>query len=475
MKKGKAKNVHMVGIAGAGMSALAVLLKHAGFKVTGSDENVFEPVAGYLRRNKISFRTGHRANNIPKNAELVIVGKHAGLSAEENPEVRRAFKIGLPVKSMPEILAELAQGKESIVVAGSFGKSTLAALTAWCLDYAKRKPSYFIGASPIDLKFSAKLGAGREFVIEGDEYPSANWDRRSKFLHFSPATVILISALHDHVNIFPTEKSYVETYKKLVAKIPRSGLLVYAKHGKNNEKIARYAKCKTISYGFEAPARQSLGVGGDWYAQNIKYGKLTSFDLCHKGKKVVKVETKLLGKHNVENIVGAAAVLLEQKKISAGVFARAVKNFKGIKRRIELKNPKGKIPVYDIFGSSYEKTRAGIEALNLHFPGKRIVAVFEPHAFSWRNKKFLPWYKNIFKGVGVVIMLPAVSRGKKDKMELDTKEIWAEAKKHFPIHTVKTKQETQKILKKIVRKGDVIALVSSGPMLGLTESVPKLF
>ncbi len=473
IKNRQKEKVHLIGIAGSGMSALAVLLKEAGFRVSGSDENVFEPIAGYLRRNKISLQNNHRPQNIPPDVKLVIIGKHTGLAAEENMETRAALRRKLVIKSLPEMLAILSAKKENLVVVGSFGKSTMTALLAWCLHYAKRHPSYFIGALPLDLKNSSHLGTGKEFVLEGDEYPSANWDKSSKFLHYSPNAVILISAEHDHVNIFPTEKAYVAPYKKLVSKIPKDGFLVYALHGKNNKEVIKFAKCKKISYSSEAPARQSPGVGGDWYAQDIKHSKITSFELCRNRKKIIKIETKLLGRHNIENIVGAAALLLESKKMTPQTFARAVKNFHGIQRRIELLNPKGQVPVYDVFGSSYEKARAGLEALRLHFPGKKIVAVFEPHAFSWRNKKFLHWYKDIFRGVSKVIMLPAMSRGPRGPGEIGTREIWREAKKHFPIQTAKTEKEALASLLKIIHKNDVVALISSGPMLGLTKTLPR--
>ncbi len=479
--KNKTENrVHLIGICGAGMSALAVLLKEAGFRVSGSDQDVFEPISGYLRKNKIKFSKTHSEKNIPKGVKLVVIGKHAGLSAEDNPETREALRRKMEIKSLPEMLALLSAKKENLIVAGSFGKSTLTALLAWTLAQAHKDPSYFIGAVPIDFKNSAHLGKGEEFVLEGDEYPSANWDKTSKFLHYRPAAALLVSARHDHVNIFPTEKSYLEPYKKLVAKIPKRGLLVYSKNGKNTAKVVKSAKSKKISYGFG-------NKKADWYAQNVEWGRVSYFDLMRRGKKIIRIQTRLMGRHNVENIVGAAALLLEQKKMSPAVFARAVKNFNGIKRRIELRNPKGKIPVYEGFGSSYEKTRAVFDALHLHFPKKRIIAIFEPHAFSWRNKKFLHWYKNIFRGVGEVILLPATSRGKRGPGELGTPEIWREAKKHFPIHTARGEKEALKILKKIVKRdparnashsdagGDVIALVSSGPMFGLTESAPKLF
>ena len=246
------------------------------------------------------------------------------------------------------------------------------------------------------------------------------------------------------------------------------GLLIYSLQGKNNGAIARSASGRQIRY--SADDNQA-----DWYGENIKYGKITSFDLMRNGEKVAKVKTRLLGRHNIENIVGAGATLLEEEKMTPQAFARAVEKFNGIHRRIELKNPKAQIPVYEIFGSSYDKTRAGYEALRLHFPKKRIITVFEPHAFSWRNRTFLPWYKNIFEGMDEVIMLPAVSRGKNAQDQLETKDIWEETRKYFPIHTATTEKETLTLLKKIAKKGDVVALVSSGPMLGLTESVPKLF
>ena len=352
-------------------------------------------------------------------------------------------------------------------MAGSFGKSTLTALVSWCLIKARRDPSYFIGALPVDLKNSSHLGKGKEFVLEGDEYPSSNWDNSSKFLHLNPASVILISGEHDHINIFPTEKSYMEPYQQLVAKIPKSGLLIYSKNAKNAKAISKSAKCRTVSYSL-------YDKKADWYGTNIKYGATSSFDLMHHGKKIVEIKTKLLGKHNLENIIGAGALLLENKKINPQTFAKAIISFQGIKRRIELLNKKGSVSVYEGFGSSYEKTRAIFDAFKLHFPERRIVAVFEPHAFSWRNRKFLKWYKDVFKDVAEVVMLPAISRGKLSPNQLTSEKIWGEAEKHALVHRAQSGKEALGILKKILKKEDLVALVSSGSLLGLSKSVPKL-
>lgn len=467
----KNKTAHLIGICGAGMSALAILLKESGYKVTGSDEGFYEPILSYLKKNKINFYKKYAKENIPKNVDLIVIGKHAGLVPEINQEVKQAFilqKKGVEVKSLPEALAQISVEKNNIVVAGSYGKSTCSALLSWCLMQNKKDPSYFIGAVPIDFSQSSHLGAGAEFILEGDEYPSANWDNTSKFLHFNPSSVLLISGEHDHINVFPTEESYTEPYKKLVEKIPATGLLVYSFEGKNNKEIKKYTKARTVSYALN-------NKNSDYYAENIKYGLQTSFILIHKGKKITNIKTKLLGNHNIENIIGAGALLLENKTITATQFSKAVKNFQGIKRRIELISSKSSIPIYEGFGSSYEKTKVVFNALILHFPKKRIITVFEPHTFSWRNRGALKWYKDIFDGVGEVILLPPPTAGKNTHDQLTFDEIYKEIKKHVSVQKATTEKEALAIIKKITKKGDLIALVSSGSLLGLTKSIPKLF
>lgn len=449
------------------MSALAVLLKEAGWKISGSDENFYEPVLGYLKKNKIKFYKKYSGGNIPKDADLIIIGKHAGLVQEKNVEVKKAFESGKKIKSLPEVLALLSKNKENLIVAGSFGKSTCTALLTWCLLKAKKDPSYFIGAVPMNFDKSSHLGKGKEFVLEGDEYPSSNWDNTSKFLHFNPSSVLLISAEHDHINVFPTERSYKEPYKLLVAKIPKKGLLVFSFEAKNTREIRKYAECKTANYALD-------NKKADWYAKNIRYGIETSFDLIHKDKKVIRIKTRLLGNHNIENIIGSGAMLLEQKIIKPQEFANAVGNFEGIKRRIELKTKNSLIPVYEGFGSSYEKTKVIFDALILHFPKKKIMAVFEPHTFSWRNRGALKWYKNIFDGVEEVILLPPPSQGKNTHDQLTFDEIFNEIKKHNSVHKAEKEKDALALLKKITKKDDIIVLVSSGSLYGLTASVPKL-
>ena len=464
----KQNHVHFIGICGKGISALAFMFKQKGWKVTGSDEGFYEPVLGLLKKNNISFFTGYKANHIPAGADMIVIGKHAKLVPEENEEVAAAFASGIPIKSLPEALGELAQKTNNTIVAGSFGKSTVTSLLSWCLAASKRDPSYFIGAVPFGFKTNAYLGKGKDFVMEGDEYPSANWDGRSKFLHLNPKNVILISGEHDHVNVFPTEASYVKPYKQLMKLLPSDGLLIACQGGKNINSIIKNASCRIVMYGLDKKAT--------WSAANINYGLTTKFDLTKNGKKVTTLETSLLGEHNIENIIGVSAFILEKKLMTTQILQKAIKSFKGVSGRIDLKNKKtSDILVYEGFGSSYPKARSVFDALKLHFPNKRIISIFEPHTFSWRNRDAIKWYDDVFQGVSEVILLPPPDHGAHSHDQLSYAEIFKAIKKHVPVQQAGTEKEALKIVKKVTKKGDIVVLISSGSLLGLTNSIPKLF
>jgi len=463
----KTKKAHLIGICGKGMSGLALLLKQKGYKITGSDEGFYDPVASLLKKNGIKFTPFHSPSNIPKDANLIVIGKHAKLSLEENEEVKTAFRSGIEIQSLPETLGELAKNTENTVIAGSFGKSTVTALLAWCLKNSKKDPSYFIGAVPFGFKTNAKLGKSKHFIFEGDEYPSSNWDTKSKFLHLHPKNLILISAEHDHINVFPTEKDYIQPYKKLVSLLPKDGILVVSKEGKNIDKVTKDAKCKIISYGFD---KKSI-----WYPKNIVYREKTSFDLFKGKNKIINLETSLLGKHNVGNIVGASAFLLEKKLITPRELQKSIRNFKGISGRLDLKTKKSSVLVYEGFGSSYAKAKSVFDSLQLHFPNKKLITVFEPHTFGWRNAENKKWYKDIFNTSSKVLVLPPPKHGAKTHQQMDFSEIVKEIKKNKKeVYKIKNEKEALGILKKMVKKDDIIVLISSGPLFGLTASVPKL-
>jgi len=335
------------------------------------------------------------------------------------------------------------------------------------LKNSKKDPSYFIGAAPFGLKNNAHLGKSKYFIFEGDEYPSANWDSKSKFLHLRPKNLILISAEHDHINVFPTEKDYLQPYKELISLLPKDGLLVVSKEGKNINKVITGAKCKIINYGFD---KKSI-----WHPENIIYGEKTSFDLFKGKNKIINLKTSLLGKHNVENIIGAATFLLEKKLITPKELQKSIRNFKGISGRVDLKTKKSSVLVYEGFGSSYSKARSVFDSLKLHFPNKKLIAVFEPHTFGWRNAENKKWYKDIFNTSSKVLVLPPPEHGAKTHQQMDFSEIVKEIKKnHKEVYKTENEKKALEILEKIVKKDNLVVLVSSGSLFGLTASVPKL-
>ena len=462
------RKVHLIGICGKGMSGLAIMLKQKGYIVSGSDEGFYEPVAGLLKKNKIKIATPHRIENIPADADFIIIGKHAKLVPETNAEVKQAFASGVPIKSLPEAIGDLLGGKENTVVVGSFGKSTMTALITHILRESKLDPSYFIGAVPLGFKQNAHLGKGKNFILEGDEYPSANWDSTSKMQYMNPTNAVLTSGEHDHINVFPTEESYIAPFEKFVKLLPKNGLLVACKDGKNVVSIAKKSKSKVVYYGIHEV--------NSYHAENIVYSMNTTFDLYNKNKKIISLQTSMLGRHNIENIIGASAFVLEKKLVSVAELQKAIKNFKGLSGRIDLKPAKSSVLVYEGFGSSYAKAKSVFEALSLHYPEKRLITVFEPHTFSWRNEQAKAWYNDVFDSSNIVLILPPPGHGANTHNQMSQDDIVKIVKEHKGpnVYAPKDEGEALAILKNILKPEDLISLITSGSLFGLTASIPTL-
>jgi UDP-N-acetylmuramate: L-alanyl-gamma-D-glutamyl-meso-diaminopimelate ligase len=458
------KKAHFIGIAGKGMSATALLLREQGYEISGSDEGFYPPVSDYLEQAGVTFAHGYKKENIPADADLIVIGKNAKLVQESNEEVAAAFASGIPIKSFPDILEGLSAGKETIVVAGSYGKSTCTALVAHCLVRAGKDPSFFIGEIARGFAAHAHLGASDVFVLEGDEYPSSNWDATSKFLHYNPRSVLLTSATHDHVNVYPTHDDYLKPFEQLVSVLPQDGLLAV-----NDELFARAIaekySGKRVEYG--------LAAHNEWHAANIVYGLPTTFDLIHKGKKVAALSTTQLGAHNVENIVGVAALLLSKHLLTPEELAAGVASFEGVKRRMELLSPQSKVPVLEGFGSSFEKALSAIAAMRLHFPARRLVIVFEPHTFTWRNRAALALYDSVFDGADKVYIYEPATQGAATHAQLSQGEI-VERVRAAGMDTVAL-HDGESGLQTILADtsdNDAILLLTSGDLGGLIKSLP---
>lgn len=452
---------YFLGIAGAGVSALASILVSEGHEVTGSDEAAFPPVSTYLDRLGVRYATSFSAANVPADTDVAIIGTSAKLHGGENPELTEIKRRGIPHYTFAEYLGLHTRERENIVVAGSFGKSTLTAMLAHMLVSAGRKPGWFIGAIPLDLDRTGETGADAQMILEGDEYVVSMEDHRSKFLLYNVQHTLLSSIVHDHVNMFPTFDSYVEPFRKLVANTP--GLLVAARQYETVREIA--GGRDVVWYGLEK--------GEGYSAEEIVIGEISRFTLVTPKGERIPLETELLGLHNIENLVGASALLLERRLVTAADLQRSVPNFRGVARRLDKKTVHSRVPVYEGFGSSYEKARSAIEAIQLHFPSRPLVVVFEPHTFSWRNADALAWYDTVFEGVTRVLMLPPPEHGAGAHRQLSFAEIidrTCAAK--VDAAPMANAGAVMADLDASLKGDEVVLLLSSGPLDGLVDRLP---
>ena len=458
---------HFIGIAGKGMSATALLLKQMGVRISGSDEGFYPPVSDYLKSADIAFAKGYRKENIPDDADVIIIGKNAKLQPETNEEVRAAFASGKLVRSFADIVHDMTLSSDNVVVAGSYGKSTCTALLAWCLRTAKKDPSYFIGEVTNGFECYAQRGQGSVFVLEGDEYPSSNWDSTSKFLRYNARNVLLTSATHDHVNVFPTHADYLVPFRALLDALPPAGVLVACGSEQHARALVQATGRPAVFYALDDRAL--------WHADNIARSARTDFDLMRGSEKVVRLSTRHLGNHNIENIVGVSAMLLEKGLLAPDELYAGVGSFMGVKRRMELLSASSTVPVYEGFGSSYEKARSAIAAVKLHYPGRRLMVVFEPHTFTWRNREALAAYDDVFDGAAKILIYEPASQGAGSHAQLTHDEIVDRVRSaKYDAEAIVDPDEALQRLNGILETDDVVLLLTSGELGGLIKTIPKL-
>lgn len=482
------KKIHFIGICGAGMSAVAKLCQDMGMQVSGSDEGFYPPISEYLLENNLKFIKGHSKNNLLDengllNVDIIVIGKHAKLVPEENEEVAFAFELKnenkIQIYSFPEVLQKITDGswgdsRENILCVGSFGKSTTTSLMAHLLEYNKKDVGYFIGAAPFTPKTNAHIGTHKNFILEGDEYPSSNWDNTSKFLHLNAHDLLLTALAHDHVNIFKTHEDYKEPFFKLIKQIPTDGIVMLCIDDSNIkeelDKIKTFCS-KVLTYSLN-------NTNADYYATEIVFGETTKFNLNNFGT----LETTLLGRHNIQNVVGVCALLLEKKLLTFDEIKLALKSFAGVKRRLDLLTASSKqVKIYEGFGSSYDKARAAIEAITLHYPNKDLVILFEPHTFSWRNLDAISWYDDVFKEAKKIFVYQPPLHGAATHNQLTQTQIVnriLESKHNNnlqEVYSIVDKDTGIKlVLENLDLQKDIILILTSGDMGGIIKELPDL-
>lgn len=452
------KHIHFIGICGVAMSALAIAFQKNNWRVTGSDAGFFPPISTRLKDHKIDFYPGWHPEKMG-NPDLVVIGP---VASSHNPERLMVEEKKIPYKSYPETIAEYFVKKNSIVCAGTYGKTTSAALLSWILKKNNYNPSYMFGGITLNNFDSARFVDSDWNVLEGDEYKSANWDNQPKFVHYSPTHLLLTSIIWDHADMYPTEEAYEEAFRNLVAMAPDRGLIVACD---NVEKIVQLSNCQIIKYG--------AGQKNDYWYSNIQQTKNgLSFDINH-DKQVYSVSSPMLGGYQAENITGCFA-MAHAIKIPPEQIIVSIASCPGLKRRLE-KRYEGAITVFDDIGHSPTKARSALSTLRKIYSGK-IFAIFEPNTGN-RHPQSIPGYNNAFAEANEVI-IPTLTKLKKDQNNanepFDGKKI-AEiiSKTHRQAQFIEDDEDLVTYLSQTTNSGDVIVFLGSHGFRGMIESLIK--
>jgi UDP-N-acetylmuramate: L-alanyl-gamma-D-glutamyl-meso-diaminopimelate ligase len=388
--------VHLVAICGTGMGALAGLLKEAGHEVQGSDRAFYPPMAERLQAWGIPTMQGFDPAHLEPDTDLVIVGN---VCRKDNPEALAALQRGLKVMSFPQALSEFfIAGKSSVVVAGTHGKTTCAALLSYVLVEAGLDPSFLVGGIPQNFGKSFHLGQGEVFVVEGDEYDTAFFDKRPKFIHYRPKIVVLTAVEFDHADIYRDMQAYRAAFTSLLSLLPVDGVLVACADDPEVTTLASSAPCRVVSYG--------LGPGATWSAADIQSSEdATRFSLIREGSRVATVTLPLAGRHNVANTLGVL-VVAEALGMDVKKAAGYLPGFAGVARRMQVRGVVDGITVIDDFAHHPTKVRETVRAIRARYPRSHLVAVFEPRTASSRRKVFQEDYPASFASADEVVLVP---------------------------------------------------------------------
>jgi UDP-N-acetylmuramate: L-alanyl-gamma-D-glutamyl-meso-diaminopimelate ligase len=371
--KNEPQHFHFMGICGTAMGSVAAALHERGFKITGSDENVYPPMSIFLQKKGIALKEGYRAENIPAGADVVVIGN---AMKRGNPEVEAVLNRKLFYLSLPEVLKNyFLRGKHNLVVTGTHGKTTTTALLTWIMEKAGCTPGYLIGGIPKDLGQGARLNDGKYFVIEGDEYDTAFFDKRSKFVHYLPELVIVNNIEFDHADIFNNLDEIKLSFRRLLNIVPQNGMVLLNGDDHNCVEVARDCLAQMIEIGFSKNCAQRIHDAAYLpEGSRFKLGDDT-------------FEIPLAGEFNVRN-AAMAATAARFYDVPIEKTRSALKSFSGIARRQELRGEVRGVKVIDDFGHHPTAIAQTLQALRHRFVGHRIWAVFEPRSNTTRRAVF---------------------------------------------------------------------------------------
>ena len=459
------RTVHLIAVCGTAMGAVAAMLKDMGFHVTGSDSGVYPPMSDFLAQKGIAIYDGFSSENITCKPDLVIVGNAV---RRDNPEAQEMFRLDLNYCSMPQAINHfLTNGKKTILISGTHGKTTTSSLMAWLLYDAGLDPSFMIGGILKNFNSNYRVGNGEYVVIEGDEYDTAFFDKGPKFLHYDPTITILTSVEFDHADIFRDLAHVKQAFSGLISKLSVESTLIAFDADENIDDLIRNAACQTVRYG-----RQS---SSGWRIGNISINPpISSFHISEKDIGFGNFNTKLMGEHNLLNALSVISAANEIG-ISREAIATALLGFEGVKRRQEVRGQTHGITVMDDFAHHPTAVKETIRAVKPFYPNGRLIAVFEPRTNTSMRRVFQNVYPLCFDEADMICIrkpsrldkVPEQERFSSEKLVEDMKIRGKEAY-HF-----ENTDEIIEFLPQYARSGDVILVMSNGGFDNIHDKLLK--
>lgn len=453
------RKIHLIGIGGIGMGSLAVLLQQSGHAVRGSDQGVYPPMSDLLRGEGIAVLDGYRKENLDWGPDLVVVGN---VVSRNHPEVRAVLDRGLEYRSFPATLYDLfLRERHPVVVAGTHGKTSTASLLAWILAACGTDPGFLIGGIPANFGTGGRRGGGEHFVVEGDEYETAFFDKGPKMWHYHPRTAILTSVEFDHAEMFRDLDQVKAAFGKFVMGIPKDGLLAVCGNDPVALEVARSASCRVSTYG--------LGEQWDWHGEVIEEDEEgQTVRVHHRKRDYVILRSQQTGRQNLHNLLGAVAVA-DHLGLKRGEIAAAVPGFQGVARRQQLLGMKSGIRVIDDFAHHPTAVRETLHGLRRRYPEARLWSVFEPRTNTTRRKVFQKDYAAAFDAADRIVVAavhephraPAGDRFSPERLIRDLKARGRSAR------FLPTTDEILAHLARECRDGDVVVFMSNGPFGGI--------
>jgi UDP-N-acetylmuramate: L-alanyl-gamma-D-glutamyl-meso-diaminopimelate ligase len=467
----KKKHIHLIGICGTAMASLAGMLKQRGFQVTGSDAAAYPPMSDFLSELDIPVAQPFDAKNLDPRPDLVVVGN---AMSRGNVELEHVLDQRIPFSSLPQLLHdEFLRGKEVLVVAGTHGKTTTTSMLAWIFHSAGLDPSFLIGGIAENFGSSFHLGAGKHFILEGDEYDTAFFDKGPKFLHYFPDAIILTSVEFDHADIYKDLDAVETAFKRLVNLIPRSGRIVafdgFAGDGSESPSLDR-----CLAKAFCSVERYGAGPRANWKVTNLRLEPArTSWTVLHDGQPWADLGFPLAGEYNVWNATAAAA-LAASCGVPKEAIGAALKSFKSVKRRLEVKAQVNGITIIDDFAHHPTAIAGTLKALRARYPGARLWAILEPRSNTLRRRVLQSdLARSLAQADEVIVAGVFRSEAVPENERLELPALAAEINQNG--RRARLFADSDEIVETIspeMRSGDVVAILSNGGFGGIYEKLP---